>query len=362
MSADRLGPVLVVGTGLIGTSIALSLMSSGGDVLLEDADPSQVDVAIGMGAGRRLEVGDRPSLVVVAVPPRHAAGVIADACRRFPEATITDVTSVKERVLADAVASGADPTRIVGGHPMAGRETSGAAAARGDLLNDRWWILTPSGETDDDRLRQVHRLITACGAYAVQMSADEHDAAMALVSHAPQLVASTLAAQLVPAKDEHLRVAGSGLRDTTRIAASDDALWGDILSVNATRVADVLEGIIADLTEELAALRACSAGDAAAADRVIAALRAGSQGRARIPGKHGAAAADYAEVGVMVADRPGEIGRLFTAVGEVGVNLEDMRIEHVLGRPSGLVILSVRPDAAATLVAALADRGFDVRG
>ena len=194
------------------------------------------------------------------------------------------------------------------------------------------------------------------------MTPTEHDEAMALVSHAPQVVASTLAAQLVHAKDEHLRVAGSGLRDTTRIAASDSALWTDILNVNAAHVADVLEGVIADLAEELAALRARAAGTTDDIPRVREELRSGAAGRARIPGKHGAAAAQYAEVGVMVADRPGEIGRLFTAVGDAGINLEDMRIEHVLGRPSGLVLLSVRPEVVSDLATALSGRGFDVRG
>ena len=362
MSATRLDPVLIVGTGLIGTSIALSLHRAGIETVLDDIDPANLQAAIDRGAGRPLEAGDRPTVVVVAVPPRHAAAVLAEASTRFADATITDVTSVKEQVLADAIAMGADPERLVGGHPMAGREVSGAAGARADLLDDRWWVLTPSGRTDDDHLRRIHRLITTCGSFAVQMTPTEHDEAMALVSHAPQVVSSTLAAQLVNAKDEHLRVAGAGLRDTTRIAASDSALWTDILNVNAAHVADVLEGVIADLAEELAALRARADGVADDIPRVREELRAGAAGRARIPGKHGAAAAEYAEVGVMVADRPGEIGRLFTAVGDAGINLEDMRIEHVLGRPSGLVLLSVRPEVAGDLVSALGERGFDVRG
>lgn len=357
--SPHLGPVLVVGTGLIGTSVALALVQSGIDVLLDDAAPEHASTAVAMGAGRPVNDGDDPSVVVVAVPPRHAARVLAAASQRYPRATITDVTSVKARVLADAVELGADVTRLVGGHPMAGREVAGAAAARADLLNDRWWILTPSGETDDDHLRQAHRLVTACGAYAIQMSAEDHDRAVALVSHAPQLLSSTLAAQLVGARDEHVRVAGQGLRDMTRIAASDSALWTDILTVNADQVADVLEGVVTDLTEQLVALRAVARGQEESAVRVTAELVEGAVGRARIPGKHGAAAAAFADVEVMIADRPGEMARLFSAVSDTQVNLEDMRIEHVLGRPSGVVMLSVRPETAPTLIAALRERGFD---
>lgn len=359
--SPTLGPVLVIGTGLIGTSIALSLAEAGVETLLSDADPGHLAEAAAMSAGRPLTDDDDPRVVVVAVPPRHAAQALADASARFPFATITDVTSVKQHVLTEAVRLGADEHRLVGGHPMAGREFTGPGAARADLVHDRWWILTPTGVTDDDRLQHVHRLVMTCGAYAIQMSPSAHDRAVALVSHAPQLLSSTLAAQLVDARDDEVRVAGSGLRDMTRIAASDSDLWTDILTVNAGPVADVLEGIVADLQEQLKALRATASDDAAAVKRVTGELEAGVAGRARIPGKHGAAAAQYEVVEVVVADQPGEMGRIFTAVGEVAVNIEDVRMEHVLGRPSGLIELSVRPDAADRLRLALRDRGFDVR-
>ena len=117
-----IGPVLVIGTGLIGTSIALSLAAQGTELLLEDIAREHVDIAASMGAGRALADDDDPAIVVVAVAPRDAAKVMADASARFPYATITDVTSVKERVLARAVELGADQARLVGGHPMAGRE------------------------------------------------------------------------------------------------------------------------------------------------------------------------------------------------------------------------------------------------
>lgn len=356
------GPVLVIGTGLIGTSIALSLRAQGTEVLLEDLDQEQVAIAAGMGAGRPFHDGDDPAIVIVSVAPRDAATVMSQASTRFPYATITDVTSVKERVIARAVELGADERRLVGGHPMAGREVSGAAAARADLLNDRWWILTPTDATDDERLRQIHRMVMTCGAYAIQMRPHEHDRAVALVSHTPQLLSSTLAAQLLSAATEEIRVAGTGLRDMTRIAASDSALWTDILSVNAGPVADVLEGVVRDLTEQLTALRAVAQGDPDRVDRVTAELVDGNAGRARIPGKHGAEPARYDEVDVMLADKPGEMARLFVAIGDVDVNIEDVRMEHVLGRPSGLVELSVRPASADLLRTSLRDRGFDVRG
>ena len=352
------GPVLIVGTGLIGTSIALSLRRADVAVLLSDVDDESIRIATEAGAGRRLTEGDRPVIVVVAVPPRHAARVIAAASSAHPGATITDVTSVKERVIQDALGLGADPARLVGGHPMAGREVSGAAGARADLLDDRLWVLTPLDTSGIEHVRQVHRLVSACGAYPVEMGLADHDAAVALVSHTPQVLSSVLAGRLVSADEEYVRIAGQGLRDMTRIAGSSTGMWTDILSVNAGPVADVIEDIVAELERTVAALRAQPGGSSAEVERVLA---AGIEGQRRIPGKHGAAPAPVLEVPVMLADRPGELARLFTAAGDAGVNLEDVRIEHVLGRPSGLVGIFVRPDAGEPLISALRDRGFDVR-
>ncbi|MSO27006.1 MAG: prephenate dehydrogenase [Candidatus Nanopelagicales bacterium] len=356
-----MGPVLVIGTGLIGTSIALALRRENVEVYLEDTDPLQVGTAEGLGAGLQFSAGLLPRLVVVAVPPRHAGSVLAQASLRFPEATLTDVTSVKAQVLNDAIAEGADPSRLIGGHPMAGREISGAAGARVDLLDDRLWVLTPAESCSVEHLRQVYQLVSTCGAYAVEMTPDEHDRAVALVSHAPQLLSSILAGQLTDASADYVRIAGQGLRDMTRIADSDSLLWTDILSVNAKQVAAVLSSVVSDLTATLTALQAIAAGDATQCAKVSTTLQAGAAGRSRIPGKHGAAQIEITIVGVMLADKPGELARLFAAAGESNVNLEDVRIEHVLGRPSGLVEISVRPDSAETLSAALRERNFDVR-
>ena len=356
-----LGPVLVIGTGMIGTSIALAHTRAGVDVYLRDEDLTQLATAVGMAAG--IEHGAQvPQLVVVAVPPRSAPYVMAAASKEFADATITDVTSVKSGILRQAVFSGSDSSRLVGGHPMAGREVSGAAGARADLFDDRLWILTPTLETDTEHVRRAQLLVSTCGALAVEMAASEHDVAVALVSHAPQVISSALAAQLLPAKELHISVAGQGLRDMTRIASSDSDLWLDILSENAGPVSEVLSGVVFELQEVLHALQELAAGDRDHQVAIDATLRAGALGRQRIPGKHGNPDSPFREVTVLVADQPGELARLFIAAGEAGINLEDVRIEHVLGRPSGRVELSVRPDAAEPLVQALQERNFDVRG
>lgn len=349
------GPVLVLGTGLIGTSIALSLRRAGVAVLLEDAEPATLQEAVYRGAGSVL-TDQVPTLVVVAVPPDDASGALADVSRRFPAATITDTTSVKGHILDQAVLLGADPHRLVGGHPMAGREISGPAAARADLLDDRLWIITPSGHEGEEHVARVRRLIATCGASTVEMDAAEHDAAVALVSHAPQVLASTLASVLVDEPAERIGIAGQGLTDTTRIAASNPQLWVQILRANAGPVAGVLRRVVDRLTDATLELETNSQPEV-----LLEVLEQGRDGRARLPGKHGSVSTGYAVVPVMVEDKPGELARLFVAAGELNINLEDVRIEHVLGRPSGLVDLFVRTELQTTLVEGLEQAGFDVR-
>lgn len=353
MTAPVAGPVLVVGSGLLGASIGLALRRAGVQVWLDDVDADAVAEAVERGAGETWQPGaGEPRLVVVAVPPAAAGAAIAKA-GAFADATVTDVTSVKAEPLAAARAAGADPARLVGGHPMAGRETSGAAAARHDLFDDRVWVISPLPESDPGRVEAVRDLVVTCGAVPVVMAPEDHDRAVALTSHAPQLLSSLLAARLLDADPEAVAVSGQGLRDMTRIAGSDPGLWQAILDSNAESVADVLEAYAQDLDAVIARLRR--------RDDVADALARGVEGRLRIPGKHGAAATAYDLVPVIIKDEPGELARVFLAAGDLDVNLEDVRIDHVLGKPSGLVELSVRPEATGRLVEGLRSLGFDVR-
>ncbi|MDA2988986.1 MAG: prephenate dehydrogenase [Actinomycetota bacterium] len=356
------GPVLIVGTGLIGTSVALSLRRAGVEVVLDDTNVSALQEAVYRGAGSAL-ADQQPALVVVAVPPDAAAQILAETSQRFTDATITDTTSVKGHILDQAIVLGADPHRLVGGHPMAGREVSGPAAARADLLDDRLWIITPSGHEGEDHVARVRRLVDTCGATVTEMDAAEHDAAVALVSHAPQMLASTLASVLVDEPAERLAIAGQGMADTTRIAASNADLWVQILRANAGPVSGVLQQVIGRLQ---VAADTLAAGTSAAGTEldlapVAAILEQGREGQSRLPGKHGTIGMRYAVVPVMVEDKPGELARLFVAAGDLDINLEDVRIEHVLGRPSGLVDLFVRADSQAALIEGLEQAGFDVR-
>lgn len=349
--------VLVAGTGLIGTSVALALRSQDVEVWLADRDPAVAALAAALGAGTVADDGTpQVDLAVVAAPPASVPGVLADLQKRGAARAYTDVSSTKGALQRALEGAGADPATFVGGHPLAGRERSGPEAARTDLFEGRPWVLTPSEATDAGVLILAQELVRRCGATPVLMDPDAHDRAVALVSHAPQVLASLAGARLVDASDDAVTLAGQGLRDVTRIAASDPGLWSEILHGNAGPVADVLDAVAADLQAVVQELRA----DPPSSGAVAAVLGAGNTGRARLPGKHGQPPARYTAVPVLVPDRPGELARLFADVGEAGINIEDVQIEHSIGQPVGLASLAVRPARAEDLVAALRSRGWDV--
>ena len=349
-------PVLVIGTGLVGTSVGLALRAAGVRVHLRDDDQNAVVVAASRGAGEVGALDEEPEpvrLVVVAVPPAHVAEVAAAALTAHPDAVVTDVGSVKAEPLEalTGLVDRASLARYVGGHPMAGSEQSGPWAATGELFAGRAWAVVPHPGADPAAIGAVEALARTCGADVVTMSPDEHDLAVARVSHLPHLLSVLAAAQLVDAPAGHLSLSGQGLRDVTRVAGGDPSLWTQILAANAPALQGLLRGVRDDLDALLAGIHTGTA-------EVDAVLHRGVDGTRRIPAKHGGPGHAEAVVVVSVPDRPGELARLFADAGQSGVNVEDLRIDHDPGRPVGQVELVVQAAAADRLVEALAARGW----
>lgn len=357
---------LVIGTGLVGTSAALALAGRGVHVHLVDHDAASVRTAAALGAGTEDPPQGRVDLAIVAVPPAHTAAVLAGAMRDGVARGYLDVASVKGGPRRELEALGLDLTPYIGTHPMAGKERSGPLAATADLFEGRPWVLTPTRDTDTEVLNLALELVALCRAVPVVMDADAHDRAVALVSHTPQLISSMVAARLEEADETAVRLCGQGIRDVTRIAASDPRMWVEILSANPGPVADVLAGVAADLEETVTALRGLHSSDEekrrAGTDAIEDVLRRGNAGRVRVPGKHGAAPAVYETVAVLIGDKPGELAAIFADAGRAGVNIEDVRIEHATGQQAGLVQLMVEPSAAPVLGTALQERGWSIRG
>lgn len=353
------GPVRVVGTGLLGASVGLGLRALGVDVVLHDPSPTTLALACDVGAGRPPAAGDEVRLVVVAAPPDVAAEVVVAELAAHRRAVVTDVASVKGAVLAGVRAAGGDLTRYVGSHPMAGSERTGPTAARPDLFAGRPWVVVDSGESAPAALLAVRSLAVDLGATPSHLDASAHDAAVALVSHLPQVASSLVAARLAGADPAALDLAGQGLRDVTRIAAGDPALWTAILALNADAVVPVLHALRADLDRVIDALAAGGDGSLAA---VAGAVAAGNTGADRVPGKHGGARRAYDVVTVLVPDRPGELGRLLTEMGEAGINLEELELAHGAHQPVGLASVSVMSGTGERLERELTARGWRIAG
>lgn len=358
-------PVLIVGTGLLGTSIGLGLRAAGVEVLLTDPSPSAQAVAEDIGAGRSLTADHQPGTVIVAAPPDVTGDEIINALQRWSEAVVLDVASVKTAIanhLAEAISDGRitsqDARRYIGTHPMAGRERSGPVAARGELFTAAPWVLCKTPATPQyviDVASDVARLL---GATIYHMSAEEHDAAVAQISHLPQIAASLLASRLQDTSAQALQLAGNGLRDTTRIAASDASLWVQILTANADQILPELYGMKADLDRLINTLNA----PYATGSRLDVAqlMDEGNRGQARIPGKHGGPAQSFALVTVLIDDTPGAMVSALQAVAEAGVNVEDLRMEHSSGYQVGMLEISVVPGHKKHLVASLTALGWKV--
>jgi len=350
---------LVVGTGLIGTSVALALRAAGVEVHLTDRDPEAVRRAAQLGAGTADPAASQVDVAVVAVAPSATAEVVTGLVAGNSAATVVDTAGVKEQVLGAVRQALGETPHFVGTHPMAGRERSGPGAARADLFQGRPWVLVPDG-ADDRSLRRARALVELCGGVPLEMGAGEHDAAVALVSHVPQVAASLVAARLAEGADRALPITGQGLRDVTRVAASDPDLWVDILAANPSPVAHALTELRADLDAVVHALHEVHDDPEWARTALREVLVRGNAGRARLPGKHGGRSTTYAVVPVVVPDRPGELARLVNDVGASGVNIEDLRIEHSPGQPVGLVELAVAPASAAAVARTLGGLGWVV--
>jgi len=256
--------IAVVGLGLIGGSLALAARKAG---LVErvvglDTDAGHREMALASRMVNRVD-GEAngnlstADLVVLAVPVTEIAGLLPDVARWVNgSCLVTDVGSVKGPILAAGDAAFPDG-RFVAGHPVAGRERSGPAAARADLFEEANWIVTPSARTDPRALERVAALWRGIGASVVAMEPGWHDEVFAAVSHLPHLVAYALmdAVLAMPRGEERLRFSAGGLRDFTRVAASHPRMWRDIFLMNRDQILKALTAYRAALEGLEAAIR-----------------------------------------------------------------------------------------------------------
>ena len=344
-----LAKVRIVGSGLIGTSIGLGLVQRGIAVEMVDSDPSAQALAKDLTGG--VGVAD-PELVIFALPTSRLSQAIQGEIALNPQSTFMDVGSVKNEVVLQIKTFPGLSTRFLPTHPMAGREIGGASSARADLFQGRGWILTPEADCTSESKNLVLELIKCLGATPIELSALDHDAAVAKISHLPQIAASLVAKQLTGTPLEWMELAGQGLRDTTRIAGSDEQLWKEIIHSNRSEISVLLTSLQNDLTQMIAALDD--------PDKIAALIAAGRDGKALIPGKHGGIAREYAYLPIVIDDKPGQLGAIFNECAAMQVNVEDLNIEHSPGQLSALITLSLSSQDAEKLSAHLTSIGWNV--
>jgi prephenate dehydrogenase len=344
-----LAKVRIIGSGLIGTSIGLGLVQRGIAVEMVDSDPSAQALAKDLTGG--VVVAD-PELVIFALPTSRLSQAIQGEIALNPQSTFMDVGSVKNEVVLQIKTFPGLSTRFLPTHPMAGREIGGASSARADLFQGRSWILTPEADCTSESKNLVLELIKCLGSTPIELSALDHDAAVAKISHLPQIAASLVAKQLTGTPSEWMELAGQGLRDTTRIAGSDEKLWKEIIYSNRSEISVLLTSLQNDLTQMIAALDD--------PDKIAALIAAGRDGKAMIPGKHGGIAREYAYLPIVIDDKPGQLGAIFNECAAMQVNVEDLNIEHSPGQLSALITLSLSSQDAEKLSAHLTSIGWNV--
>ncbi|CAN5765281.1 prephenate dehydrogenase [soil metagenome] len=352
----------VLGTGLIGGSIALGVRAVDGDLVVVgyDADPRAGRAALARGALSELAESPEEAVaaadVIVLAPPVDR---VPDLCVRLAEAVprgavVTDVGSAKAKVVLEGERCFGG--RFLGGHPMAGSERHGIEAADGDLFHDAFWILTPTSTTSPEAYSAVASLAGRLGAQAVALEPRQHDELMAHISHLPQLAASAVVsvASGEEGREALLGLAANGFRDVTRIAASNPELWVSILKANRAAVVDSLDR----LGEQLQGVRASMT--AGRWDEVERFLDAARRARVELFSKPAYGGPPVA-LSIPVPDRPGVLAQVTTAAGEIGVNIEDLRIIHSTEGGRGRVELIVAgEEPARSLKTALGGLGYRV--
>jgi prephenate dehydrogenase len=337
--------IVVIGAGLIGTSIALGAKRAGAEVELFDADGRAQ--ALANDLVESIEITD-PSIVVIATPTSALNGVLSKYKTLYPKSTFIDIGSTKTKVKVQVQSDSDLAARFLPTHPMAGRELDGAEAAQSDLFVGKSWIITPLEATSGESISLVKELIEKLGARVIAMSPEDHDAAVAAVSHLPQIVSSLLAAQLEGKSSEYLALAGTGVLDTTRIAGSNPELWSEILNLNR----DALLPLLKDFQKDLSTLI-----DGYDVKNI---LERGRRGRQSLPGKHRTASRNYTYLPVVLEDKPNQLARLFDECAKANVNVEDITIEHSPEQETGLVLLALSASNADLLQRHLAASGWRV--
>jgi prephenate dehydrogenase len=328
----------VVGTGLIGTSVALAAGRTRTRCRGFDADPGVLERAAARGAiepaASLAETVADAELVVVAVPVGAAPAAVREVLEAAgPDVVVTDVASTKRPLEA------VEDPRFVPGHPVAGGATGGPARAAADLFDEATWFLTPTETSSTASIELVERFVASLDARTVRTDAAAHDRLLALTSHLPHALANLLMLRVAEAAaedDAPLAFAGASLREMTRLAGANPAVWGDIFLGNADEIAAALGGLRGSLDELEQALQN---GDRARIEETIATAAAAREQLETFA--YRTAPAQLNRIRIRVPDRPGVLARITQILGAARINLEDFELRHVSPEYGGVLVILV---------------------
>ncbi len=361
--------IAVVGFGLVGASFAAAVRAAHPDtqVLAVDVDERTLAAALDRGWATDAALPDDPAferfvcdgcdLVVLATPVGAVGRYFEDLARWDYRGIVTDTASTKARITALAASLLPHPENFVPGHPMAGSEKNGLEGARGDLFQGAHWILCPDADTPAEHFPRLHELVTSIGARVIALPREDHDEAVAVVSHVPHIMASSLVQLASRHADDQqalMRLAAGGFKDSTRIAAGSPELWCGIAFDNKDALADGLDEIreiIGSFADALAA------GDRAALTALLAQAAAA---RRALPAAWVPSTERLLEVRIPMEDRPGVVAEVTTVTSSVGCNIQSIEIDHVTEDSAVLSLVLTDEGDIGQLSAQLINAGFSV--
>ncbi len=338
----------IVGTGLIGGSVALALGEAGWHVTGFDIDAQRAERALEIGVIDAVGIDPEAELTVVAVPAGALEKEIRNALKQT-KGMVTDTGSVKAMV-----ARSIDDPRFVPGHPMAGSEQDGVDGADQQIFEGAVWVLTPTEGTDDLGLRQLQTVLSSMGCDVVTMTPERHDALVAIVSHVPHLTAASL---MCLADDRALddapllRLAAGGFRDMTRIAAGHPEIWLDICEQNSEAIVAVLD----EFSDRISHVRSLVA--EADRDGLTTVLSQARRARTNLPSRY-VRPQDLIEIRIPIPDRKGQIANITMLAADCDVNIADIEVAHSTEGAEGVLVLVVARAEVQRFLAVLAGQGY----
>ena len=349
--SQKLSSVKVIGAGLIGTSIALSLKKYGLSIQMQDIDPKAERLANDLVGGVELE---NPDLIIVAASIGANLNLVLNTLKLNSKSIVMDIASVKSNLLDEVTKLSENAENFISSHPMAGREVSGAESARADLFEGRAWLGIESKSSSDQAREYLTEVVEICGGTLYWLSAKQHDEAVAAISHLPQVLSTSLAYTLSKQDAGTLNLAGQGLRDLLRLSGSNPKLWSELLLANKNTLASYLDEMIKTLSQIKQSLSESNQ------VKLEGIFKTGNDVYAKLPGKHGGQLRNYSYLPIVIDDQPGQLAKIFNECAKIKVNIEDLSIEHSPGQQTGLITLALNEKDAKELSIHLQNAGWNV--